>query len=120
MKGITYQQFLETPFWQAIRVECYQRDGYKCQNCQAASRLRAHHRFYRPNWFETRLADLVTLCEDCHTKVHAGQLPQFMGRVRVFDWRGNLLRTKRPWFSKSQKKKRAKRRAMARKFGWSF
>ncbi len=86
-----YRQFLETPFWRGLREECYRRDGRKCQNCGSNGPLNAHHRFYRPNWFTTRLDDLVTLCHDCHDSAHANKsaFRQFFGSIQPKRfWRG--------------------------------
>jgi HNH endonuclease len=51
------------------------RDGYQCQQCGKKNvRLEAHHLIYRERGGKDTLSNLLTLCETCHHKVHAGEL----------------------------------------------
>lgn len=59
-KGELYQQ---ENFKQAARA----RDGYKCQCCGKKScRLEVHHLIPRSRGGSDKLANLITLCSDCH------------------------------------------------------
>lgn len=78
-EGIDYQKGEMYGFYNVRQYVLY-RDGYTCQCCKAHKdgiRLHVHHIESRkiggnaPN-------NLITLCEDCHKKLHAGlvQLPK--------------------------------------------
>jgi hypothetical protein len=67
----TYAELLKHPLWQRKRLEIMQRDGFKCCKCKNDQiTLNVHHKKYiygRKPW-EYDNADLITLCEDCHSK----------------------------------------------------
>lgn len=74
-KGAEYQQGEMLGFWNAREYVLF-RDGHTCQCCKGKSgdkRLNVHHIQSRqiggnaPN-------NLITLCETCHTKYHAGSV----------------------------------------------
>lgn len=49
------------------------RDGFKCQLCGSKYNLNVHHMKYEKDkkaW-EYSTAVLITLCKDCHKKVHS-------------------------------------------------
>ena len=51
------------------------RDKYTCQICKAKNtRLEVHHIKYRSQGGTDDLDNLITLCADCHKKVHDGKL----------------------------------------------
>ena len=51
------------------------RDKHTCQCCGAKKvRLEVHHIVYRSNGGTNDLSNLITLCEKCHKKVHAGKI----------------------------------------------
>jgi 5-methylcytosine-specific restriction endonuclease McrA len=66
-----YQQRLRHPRWQRKRLEIFERDGWRCQECRAQDKeLQVHHRWYVRGampW-EVPTVALVTLCVDCHRK----------------------------------------------------
>lgn len=75
---MTYSQQLRDRRWQRKRLEILERDGWRCRDpkCKEPENdavvLIVHHRIYRPGkmaW-EYAEADLLTLCERCHDKVH--------------------------------------------------
>jgi len=56
----------------ALSKDCRERDDYTCQVCGSVCNLTAHHihhRSLRPD-LTFDLANLVTLCGNCHKKVH--------------------------------------------------
>jgi hypothetical protein len=58
-----------------LRIACLMRDNYTCQHCSRRNcRLEAHHLVYRERGGKDTLANLLTLCEGCHAKVHADTL----------------------------------------------
>lgn len=65
-----YLEYLKSDHWKSLRSAAFKRDGYKCTKCPRRDHLEAHHLLYRADWSDTRLSDLVTLCEDCHEAQH--------------------------------------------------
>jgi 5-methylcytosine-specific restriction endonuclease McrA len=68
-----YKDLLLTESWDAKRKKVFKRDGYRCQKCGTNSRLNCHHTYYmagRKPW-EYPLSALTTLCQECHTNLHA-------------------------------------------------
>lgn len=64
-KGELYQQ---ENFKQAAKA----RDGYKCQRCGKKNcRLEVHHLIPRSRGGSDKLANLITLCSDCHHLAHS-------------------------------------------------
>jgi hypothetical protein len=71
LAGSRYQD--PTRLDENLRVACLMRDRYTCQHCGKRNcRLEAHHIVYRERGGKDTLANLLTLCEACHEKVHAG------------------------------------------------
>ena len=64
-----YAVYLESDTWQKLKTETLKRDGYKCVKCSCNKQLQVHHVYYR-KWYETKLSDLVTLCNSCHELEH--------------------------------------------------
>lgn len=62
--------------WDSRRRQVYQRDQYKCCNCQSEggpygdTELHAHHIVPKSEGGSDRFTNLVTLCADCHSRVH--------------------------------------------------
>lgn len=66
-RGELYQQ---ENFKQAARM----RDGYKCQCCGKKNcRLEVHHLLPRSRGGSDKLANLITLCTDCHHLAHSSE-----------------------------------------------
>lgn len=66
-RGELYQQ---ENFKQAAKT----RDGYKCQCCGKKNcRLEVHHLLPRSRGGSDRLANLITLCSDCHRLAHSSE-----------------------------------------------
>lgn len=65
-----YYDYLKTAAWQKKRIERLKADGYSCQMCGAKHGLNVHHLTYLRLGCE-RMEDLITLCGNCHEKVHA-------------------------------------------------
>lgn len=68
-----YQEQLEHPLWTRKRNAILNRDNHTCLLCGSKENLHVHHtRYIKGNkaW-EYPNAVLVTLCSDCHKKVHA-------------------------------------------------
>lgn len=58
-----------------LRIACLMRDDYSCQQCgKKHARLEAHHLIFRERGGKDTLANLLTLCEACHHKLHEGKI----------------------------------------------
>lgn len=74
IKGMEYQDFLQTPYWKAITAYSKFKAGYRCQVCDSSCNLAVHHRNYAIHGFEHAcMHELFVLCTDCHSKFH-GQI----------------------------------------------
>lgn len=67
-----YREFLDSGFWKILSIKKKHSVGNCCEYCKNTNNLDSHHLFYRKNWFDTKLSDLMVLCKDCHKKVHDG------------------------------------------------
>lgn len=68
-----YLKQLESPLWIKKRNMILERDHHQCVLCGSKYNLQVHHKRYSDGkraW-EYPNAALVTLCRDCHQKVHA-------------------------------------------------
>jgi 5-methylcytosine-specific restriction endonuclease McrA len=63
-----YAAYISSPQWQAKRADVLARDRYECQTCCTTDSLEVHHRHYR-NFGNEALADLITLCSQCHEAI---------------------------------------------------
>ena len=73
LAGSRYQN--PTRLDENLRIACLMRDGYTCRHCGKRNcRLEAHHVVYREHGGKDTLANLLTLCERCHEKVHASTI----------------------------------------------
>ena len=65
-----YRAYLQTPHWQKVRARRMQIDKYVCAFCGASDLLQVHHISYERLGHEEVRTDLVTLCADCHHRLH--------------------------------------------------
>ncbi|HEY3991394.1 MAG TPA: RNA-guided endonuclease IscB [Ktedonobacteraceae bacterium] len=73
LQGSRYQD--PTRLDENLRIACLMRDGYHCQQCgKQHSRLEAHHIQFREHGGKDALANLFTLCEQCHHTLHQGKI----------------------------------------------
>ena len=73
LQGPQYQD--PTRLDENLRIACLMRDGYACQHCgKRGTRLEAHHLIFRQNGGKDTLANLLTLCEGCHHRLHEGKI----------------------------------------------
>lgn len=58
------------------------RDNYTCQCCKTKKgTLHVHHIVYRSNGGSDKMDNLITLCENCHRKLHNGELKDFESKL---------------------------------------
>jgi len=72
-KDLTYKQQINHPKWQRRRLEVMERDGFQCQVCfDRNKKQNVHHKYYIYNKLIWEYPDelLLTVCEDCHKKIH--------------------------------------------------
>lgn len=70
LKNLSYNDYLHTGWWRAIRLEALQRGNYECCICGATSDLQVHHTQYFVGSENKCMSDLVVLCKNCHMKQH--------------------------------------------------
>jgi Holliday junction DNA helicase RuvB len=76
----------------ATRQLILERDGHGCRCCGSKSNLTVHHLWFRVFGGPTESGNLVTLCEDCHSLVHArllfirGDLKRGLRFANRFGW----------------------------------
>jgi len=64
-----YYMYLNSVEWKAKRELILKRDKYECQICKLKSADNVHHLTYE-NIGNEQLIDLISLCRECHMKVH--------------------------------------------------
>ena len=70
LKTMPYQEYLQTPEWQARRKQHLKSVGYRCQICNSSGVIiDIHHRTYERRGQE-HYKDLIALCRDCHSTFH--------------------------------------------------
>lgn len=87
-KWDTYQDYLASPEWQALRDAALKRDGARCQVCGSSNEPHVHHWAYPDNLGGDSLENVVTLCAICHAGVHAHKKAknagEYINAVRAF------------------------------------
>lgn len=69
---VEYKKQLREDKWMKKRKRILRRDNFKCVLCGSDYNLQVHHTVYKEGkmaWEYSNLS-LVTLCDDCHKKVH--------------------------------------------------
>lgn len=62
--------YLEGPIWAAKRNAVLKRANFICEGCLTNKATQVHHLTY-DHIFEELLFELVAICPDCHTRIHA-------------------------------------------------
>jgi 5-methylcytosine-specific restriction endonuclease McrA len=66
-----YEERRQSKEWSVLKQRIYRRDGYRCRLCGRNDLpLHLHHCSY-DNYAQEKLADLITLCEECHGGFHS-------------------------------------------------
>lgn len=66
-----------------IKAYILTRDNYTCQCCKTKKgTLHVHHIVYRSQGGSDDTSNLVTLCENCHKKLHKGELKDFEVKIK--------------------------------------
>ncbi len=73
---MNYAATLSSPQWQKKRLQIFQRDLFKCRECNATHKtLHVHHHRYKPDTkpWDYPDSNFLTLCCDCHEKKSPGR-----------------------------------------------
>lgn len=65
-----YNQYLSSPEWKERRKAILKRDNFQCQMCGTGKNLRVHHIHYSEILGTEPDEDLITVCDDCHKRIH--------------------------------------------------
>jgi 5-methylcytosine-specific restriction endonuclease McrA len=59
-----------------LAIKVFQRDRWKCRNESCGSRegLHPHHIIYKSHGGPDTMDNLVTVCHECHRRIHDGEL----------------------------------------------
>lgn len=85
-----YKEYLKDPRWKALAQRIRYRDNDRCKICGCKKtrgmEMNVHHLRYYPNHkpWEYDESDLITLCRDCHKKLHINNDFAKMGRGGYF------------------------------------
>ena len=70
VQGINYQNGQQKRFYN-VKAFVLNRDNYTCQKCKAKNtKLQVHHILYKSQRGTDTPSNLITLCSNCHDKVH--------------------------------------------------
>lgn len=90
----TYAEKLKDPRWQKMRLQVLEHDEWTCQWCANKEKtLNVHHFVYAKsgNPWDVDMADLTTLCEDCHYINHSKKLSEdtqaLLSYIHLLDYR---------------------------------
>jgi len=62
------ERYLNSAKWKNKRQQVLNRDNYACQSCGSIA-TEVHHLHYR-NFGNEPLDELISLCRECHEKIH--------------------------------------------------
>ena len=67
-----------TPYqFRNLKIDCYERDGFRCQLCRrryGTSNLHPHHIYPKGRLRLDVIENLLTVCTECHRLLHDGLL----------------------------------------------
>ena len=66
----TYNNYLKSKEWIEIKKIYFGKRQKKCIGCGSKKRINVHHRSYNRLGSVNETKDLVTVCSDCHVKIH--------------------------------------------------
>lgn len=65
---------LSPEVYKVLCVAVLERDGWKCRRCGYRQNLHVHHIVFRSQMGVDESWNLVTVCSECHDKIHAYNL----------------------------------------------
>lgn len=74
------------PLWLEFRQQILERDHYTCK-CGSSENLRVHHLYYlrTQKLWEYPLSACITLCNDCHEKIHKEETPIYFPIEKLYN-----------------------------------
>ncbi len=72
-----------------LRLRVLQRDGWRCQQCGSKMNLHVHHMIHLSQLGASSLANLITLCAECHQSAHEPKIvriSEMFLRYPIRDW----------------------------------
>ena len=75
------QGYYDTDHWHQLRQRRRNMDNDACVHCGYDDELQVHHAIY--NLFAERLSDLITVCEECHEKIHKQSYLKFPSGISI-------------------------------------
>lgn len=76
--AVTMRDYPPNDEWQALREVVLERDDYRCQGCgngvADAAEHHVHHIVPLGAGGTNTLRNLITLCDECHGRVHGGSI----------------------------------------------
>lgn len=60
--------YYRTPHWRSLSFRRKIHDSVRCCHCRSGLYLETHH--WKYELFDEQLTDLVTLCRECHERIH--------------------------------------------------
>lgn len=70
-RATEYSEYLMTENWRAKRRAVFERCGQVCEGCRERKATEVHHITYE-HIYDEFLFELVGLCNECHSRMHAG------------------------------------------------
>ena len=61
---------LDSTSYHDLHQQVLERDGWRCQVCGSMQNLQVHHLKFRSQAGGDEEQNLITLCEECHTRIH--------------------------------------------------
>jgi 5-methylcytosine-specific restriction endonuclease McrA len=61
---------LDSTSYHDLHQQVLERDGWRCQVCGSMQNLQVHHFKFRSHSGSDVEQNLITLCEECHTRIH--------------------------------------------------
>ena len=64
---------LDSTSYGKLHRQVLERDGWRCQYCGTMQHLQVHHLKFRSHSGGDEEQNLITLCSDCHARIHQKQ-----------------------------------------------
>jgi len=107
----SYEDYLKSPEWAAIRKTVHKRDGVVCQICagryEEDGEWNCHHWRYPSDWNDDWAGNVVLVCAGCHANLHrdgfeyeAATYPEYLSTYlrdhrgaysNALSWLGNVV-----------------------------
>ncbi len=62
---------LNTDSYRELHRRILERDGWRCQFCGSMQNLQVHHLRLRSQSGDDKEENLITLCAECHARIHS-------------------------------------------------